>query len=114
MRVTSAFWVAAFIRRCNAEGMPAVVMRRGASEAGAIFVVADRLDGTSDLYAPAPQSEFHEGRPGDRLFQRVAERVAGETVSARLEKEKRFDPDFWVVAVETRDGAVPLDRAAEE
>ncbi len=86
-------------------------MRRGAAEAGAIFVLVDRLDGTSDLYGPAPQSAFREGWPGDRLFQRVAEREAADMIAARLDKEKRFDPDFWVVAVETREGSVPLDLA---
>jgi hypothetical protein len=30
-------------------------------------------------------------------------------VNARLEKEGRFDPDFWVVAVEDRQGRTLFD-----
>ena len=60
MRLTSAIWVSAYIRRCHLEGAFAVVRRRGAAEAGAIFVKLDRLDGTAALFAPAPQSLVDE------------------------------------------------------
>ncbi len=109
MRVKSGLWVAAFIRRCYREGSPAVVMRRGAEEAGAIFVVVDRLDGNSDLYAPAPQAEFSEAAPSDRLFQRVKEGVAGDAIRLAIEREVRFDPDVWVLAVEDRSARSFLD-----
>ncbi|HVZ13909.1 MAG TPA: DUF1491 family protein [Bauldia sp.] len=109
MRVTSALWVGAYVRRCYAEGAPAAVMKRGAEEAGAIFVIADRLDGTGDLYAPAPQASFDEGEPGDRLFQMVAPAAPLPEINERLEREKRFDPDLWVVAVEDREGRAFLD-----
>jgi hypothetical protein len=104
MRVKSGLWVAAFIRRCYREGAPAVVMRRGADEAGAIFVVVDRLDGSNDLYAPAPQAEFSEAAPSDRLFQRVQEGLDVDAIRAAIEREVRFDPDVWLVAVEDRSG----------
>ncbi len=103
-RVTSGLWVAAHVRRCNLEGAPAVVVRRGAEEAGAIFVVVDRLDGTSDLYGPAPQMVFDEARPSDRLFQKVAEGVDAAAIRDRVDSELKFDPDIWVVAVEDRGG----------
>jgi hypothetical protein len=104
MRLTSSLWVGAYIRRCNAQGAMAVVSRHGADEAGAIFVIIDRLDGTSDLYAPAPQTAFEDAMPSDRLFQKVIERGSGEAISERIGRETRFDPDLWVVAVEDRDG----------
>jgi hypothetical protein len=108
MRVTSALWVSAFVRRCYVEGAIATVARRGAEEAGAIFVIVDWLDQTNDLYGPAPQSAF-EGRPSDRLFQRVKEREPADAIAAALERETRFDPDIWVVAVEDRAGRAFLD-----
>ena len=37
MRLKSALWVAAYLRRCQVEGSAAVVRRRGAEEAGAVF-----------------------------------------------------------------------------
>lgn len=110
MRVTSALFVSAYIRRCNLEGATAALVQRGAEEAGAIFVSVDRLDGTVDLYAPAPQTAFDD-RPAERLFQRVQERVAPAEVEERLRRERRFDPDLWVVAIEDRAGRCFLDLA---
>ena len=60
MRVTSSLWVGAYVRRCFGAGAFAAVARRGAEEAGAIFVIVDRLNGTADLYGPAPQAVFDE------------------------------------------------------
>jgi hypothetical protein len=85
-------------------------MRKGAEEAGAIFVVVDRLDGSNDLYAPAPQAEFFEASPSDRLFQRVSEGLAGDAIRTAIEREVRFDPDVWVVAIEDRKGRSFLDQ----
>jgi hypothetical protein len=108
MRVTSALWVSAYVRRCFVEGMTAAVSRKGSEEAGAIFVVVDRLDGTADLFGPAPQSAF-DSTPSDRLFQRLMERVPPAEVAQRIEKERRFDPDVWVVDVEDKAGRSFLD-----
>ena len=57
--------VALFLRRCGAEGQSAVLRRRGAAEAGAIFVKVDGLDGRSALYEPASavgKVELERGR----------------------------------------------------
>jgi hypothetical protein len=97
------------MRRCFVEGASAVVVRRGAEEAGAIFVIVDRLGGTADLYGPAPQAVFDESRPSERLFQLVAAADPLADVDARIEREMRFDPDLWVIAVEDRDGRAFLD-----
>jgi len=112
MRVTSALWVAAYVRRCHGEGAFAVVVRRGAEEAGAIIVTVDRLDGTNDLYLPAPQSAFDAAQPDERLFLRVLERAGADEISARLASERRFDSDIWIVTVEDREGRSFLELAA--
>jgi hypothetical protein len=84
-------------------------MRKGAEEAGAIFVVVDRLDGRHDLYGPAPQSAFSESAPTDRLFQRVVEGEDAGAIQTAIERETKFDPDVWVVSVEDRSGRCFLD-----
>jgi hypothetical protein len=104
MRVTSSLWVGAYVRRCLGHGISTVVARHGADEAGAIFVRVDRLDGTADLYAPAPQATFAEARPDDRRFQRVAEGEPSARIDERLTREIRFDPDLWIVVLEDREG----------
>ncbi|HEY7458004.1 MAG TPA: DUF1491 family protein [Xanthobacteraceae bacterium] len=114
MRLKSAIWVAAYVRRCHLEGAFAVVRRRGAEEAGAIFVKISRLDGTAALYGPAPQSAFEGARPGDRRFvlSFAAGFVADADVEARLGRELGFDSDLWIVEVEDRAGRHFLDLAA--
>lgn len=100
MRVTSEFWVTALLRRVFSDGGFASIVRRGAAEAGAVFVLARGRDGTSDLLAPAPQAGYGESRPDERLFALEAEAADEETVARRMEREARFDPDFWVVEIE--------------
>jgi hypothetical protein len=111
MRLKSAVWVAAYVRRCYVEGAFAAVRRRGAEEAGAIFVKINRLDGTAELFGPAPQSAFDAARPTDRLFTRcLAEPPAPDAkVEQRLARELRFDPDVWIIEVEDRMGRHFLD-----
>lgn len=114
MRLKSALFVAAHLRRCNGEGASAVIVRRGAEEAGAVYCVVDRLDGTSDLYGPAPQTAFATDRPSERLFQPVAQRVDEAEIARRLAREKSFDPDIWVIAIEDREGRHFLELADVE
>jgi hypothetical protein len=111
MRLKSALWVAAYIRRCQVEGVFAVLRRRGAEEAGAVFVRISRLDGTSDLFGPAPQSAFDAAASAARAFSRsFNEQPAPDaTVDAYLARELKFDPDIWIVEVEDRSGRNFLD-----
>ena len=114
MRLKTALWVAAYLRRCQVEGLFAVVRRRGAEEAGAVFVRVCRLDGTSDLFGPAPQSAFDAAQSGGRAFaQSLASQSAPDAdVEAYLARQIKFDPDLWIVEVEDRAGRNLLDLVA--
>ena len=111
MRLKTGIWVAAYLRRCQVEGAAAVLRRRGAEEAGAIFIKVSRLDGTADLYGPAPQSAFDEARPSERAFSAsLAVLPAPEAdIEAYLARQFRFDPDLWIVEVEDPGGRHFLD-----
>ena len=114
MRLKSSIWVSAYVRRCDIEGAFAAVRRRGAEEAGAIFIKLNRLDGTGTLYGPAPQSLFDEARPADRLFTALVGGAAPAPeadIEARLAREIKFDPDVWIVEAEDRKGRHFLDDA---
>jgi hypothetical protein len=113
MRLKSAIWVAAYIRRCQVEGIFAAVRRHGADEAGAIFIKVNRLDGSADLYGPAPQAAFDQAQPTDRAFAApLKKQPAPEAdVEAYLVREMRFDPDVWIVETEDRGGRHLLDLA---
>lgn len=112
MRLKSGIWVAAYLRRCATEGAFAAVRRRGAEEAGAVFVKIDRLDGTAELYGPAPQTAFEDARPIDRAFVACLKTQPAPAADAEdyLRKQIRFDPDIWIVEVEDKAGRNFLDR----
>jgi hypothetical protein len=112
MRLRADIWVAAYLRRCSVEGAFAALRRRGAAEAGAIFVKLDRLDGTAALFGPAPRSETGE-RGIDRQWRRMHadEWIESVEVERRLAREIGFDPDIWIIEVEDRQGRAFLDLA---
>jgi hypothetical protein len=112
MRLKSGIWVAAYLRRAQVEGVFGAVRRRGAEEAGAVFIIVNRLDGTATLYSPAPQSAFDDAQPAERIFTASlggATPVPEAEVEARLARETRFDPDIWIVEIEDRAGRHFLD-----
>ena len=88
-----------------------MLRRRGAEEAGAVFIKISKLDGTADIYGPAPQSTFDEARPADRAFIRSlkTEAVSEADAEAYLTRQIKFDPDVWIVEVEDRAGRNFLD-----
>jgi hypothetical protein len=105
-RLTSDFWVSAYLRQAALDGLVAVLRRRGAREAGAIFVKLDRLDGTAALYGPAPQALADES--GARRFQLILDSDPG-SIEERVARERRFDPDLWLIEIENREGDPRLD-----
>jgi hypothetical protein len=112
MRLKSAIWVAAYLRRCQTEGVFCAVRRRGAEEAGAVFVKVATLDGNAMLYVPAPQTVYDDSRPIERFFTPVSPQPVPEAaVEERLVREIRFDPDAWIVETEDRAGRHFLDLA---
>jgi hypothetical protein len=112
-RLRTDFWVAALRRRAEAAGAFVSVARKGAEEAGAIFVVVDRRNGCFDLYGPAPQSVFDD-RPTDRLFSVLAREVPEEKTASRMAQELRFDPDLWLIDIEDREGRCFIELAPDE
>jgi hypothetical protein len=114
MRLKSGIWVAAYVRRCFIEGAFAAVRRRGAEEAGAIYIKINRLDGTGQLYGPAPQSVFDDAQPVGRVFTAILGAAAPAIeadIEGRLVREIRYDPDVWIIEVEDRAGRHFLDDA---
>ena len=109
MRLKSEIWVKAYLRRCQGEGLAAVLVRRGDADAGAIYIKVSRLDGTALLYGPAPAG-LEEARE-ERRWQPCLEReTTPETeADAYLERQVEFDPDIWIVTVEDRLGRHFLD-----
>ncbi|MGL4439658.1 MAG: DUF1491 family protein [Bosea sp. (in: a-proteobacteria)] len=100
-RLRSDFWVSAYLRQRASAGVVAVLRRRGAAEAGAVFIKVDRLDGAARLYAPAPPDLDASGH--ERRFELVLESDP-LAIEDRITRELRFDSDLWLVEVEDRTG----------
>ena len=111
MRLKSAIWVAGYIRRAQVEGAHAMLRRRGADEAGAVFIKVSRLDGTAEVFGPAPQTAFDEARPSDRAFIRTLKTQPAPEADAEayLARQIKFDPDIWIIEVEDSGGRNFLD-----
>jgi len=111
-RLKSSIWVAGYLRRCQSAGVFGAVRRRGAEEAGAVFVKVALMDGTALLFVPAPQTAYDDSRPVERVFTQSPPQAVDEpAIEARLAKEIGFDPDVWIVEIEDREGRHFLDLA---
>lgn len=103
IRVTSQLWVSAFIAQHMAQTRFCAPLKKGADGAGAIYITVDHLDGTNTLFGPAPQLFFDEDSDdGERVFEPLLIEVEGLTCRERLQKEQKFDPDIWIIALEDR------------
>jgi hypothetical protein len=109
MRLKSELWVKAYLRRCRVEGADAVLVRRGDTDAGAIYIKVARLDGTAALYGPAPAGL--DGAREERRWQPCLQRAPAPEAEADtyLARQIDFDPDIWIVTVEDRQGRHFLD-----
>jgi hypothetical protein len=114
MRITSEMWVGAYLRRCQAEFVQAVVVRRGDAAAGAIFISVDLLDGNVRLYGPAPAGLAGGDAARRWVFCLEGATVAAQEAKAFLARQIAFDSDLWILEVEDRSGRHFLDDALVE
>jgi hypothetical protein len=107
MRLKSAIWIDAFLRRNAIEGKYGAVVYRGAEEAGAVFIAINHLDGSFTLLAPPPGPSHDDN--GERLWIRdVSQRLTWDEVREKMASRRRVDDDLWLVEVEDRNGLAGL------
>ncbi|MEK9673546.1 MAG: DUF1491 family protein [Rhodospirillaceae bacterium] len=104
-RLTSDVWIMAHVRRCNADDVPAMVVRRGDDRAGALILKLNMLNGTSRVLS---QATGPDGNPGWLAAFDGEARPDAEADDYVARAVKR-DPDIWVVEIEHRDGWHPFD-----
>lgn len=102
-RLKSALYVQALVRRCESAGAQAYLVRRGAEEAGAVFLKINRLDGNVTVLSPARRGE-------EKVWTRPLGETCDEVRAADyFAKQLRFDPDIWIVEIEDRQGRTFVD-----
>ena len=111
MRLKSGIWVSAFLRRFQVQGMFGAVIRKGAEEAGAVYVIVNHLDGTCHLFGPAP-GPSHDEEGERRWNSELSSPTAMPDIDALLARKLRFDPDICIVEVEDRKGTAGLVASA--
>ena len=102
-RLTSSFWVHAYLRRLSLWNIPAFVTSHGDDTAGAVLVKLNTLDGQAKAFV----RQF-DLVTGQRDWQVLAEGSEGD-VDASITKQRSFDSDLWVIEVEDREGRHLLD-----
>lgn len=101
-RLATGFWVAAYRARAEAAGLPVYIARRGDDTAGAVLVKCATLNGQAALWAR--EYDLESGR---RQWSRIAQGPEAE-IDATARRQAGFDPDLWIIEVESREGRVLL------
>ena len=102
-RLTTDFWVAAYLNRLRLSDIPAFVVAKGDATAGAVLVKQNTLDGRARVF----QRSF-DLMTGERAWITLTEGDEAE-VDAAIARQRGFDRDLWVIEVEDRDGRHLLD-----
>jgi len=102
-RLTSRFWVDAYLARLRFQDIPAFVVAHGDDTGGAVLVKLSTLDGRAMVF----QRSF-DLMSGERRWIELSSGPEAEVDDA-IARQRGFDPDIWVIEVEDRQGRHLLD-----
>jgi hypothetical protein len=100
MALKSKIWVKGHLRACFVAGLSGVVARRGAEEAGAVYVQVFVAPDRVILRAPAPGPAFHAQGHRSWSFPLGKAPVTPAEARAYLDRQIAFDPDIWIVDID--------------
>lgn len=112
-RLKTEIWVAAMIRRYEAQGVPVMVIAKGDVDGGAVLVKHNRFAAGCRLYAqvrtPEGEAAWMAVGGGEKAGDdaRAQERSCDEYIR----RERDIDPDVWAIEVEDTSGVFILDGA---
>ena len=107
-RLKSRIWVQAQIRMCDLAHLPVYVVSRGDPDAGVIILRLNRLDGTCHLFTQARTAA------GERAWTKASGadaegRLEDAAADAYIARQRKFDPDLWVIEIEDPERRYLLD-----
>lgn len=94
-----------WIRRAQAKGLMATVVRKGDADAGALFLKLNRFKAGCEVFAGAVAPD---GSPA-WLRSTGADPVPEREADAYLARQAGYDPDLWVVEIEDPKGQFVFD-----
>lgn len=102
-RLTTDFWIGAYLARLQAAAIPAFITAKGDPTAGAVAVKVATLNGRASVFTRA------FGPDGERIWSPLAEDAEEAEADAALSRQRSFDPDLWVVEIEDKAGRTLLE-----
>jgi hypothetical protein len=104
-RLKTGLWIRALIRRCDLAAVAVAVAARGDVDSGAVLLkFRDRAAGCSVLAQV-------RRRDGELVWMRATGQapVAETEADAYIARQRRRDPDLWVVEIECEAAAALID-----
>ncbi len=101
-RLTSDFWIQAYFQRLGAANLHHYVLKKGDKTAGAILIKVNLLNGQAVLF------QRETGPDGGRRWVQTGAGPEAE-IDQSILRQSGFDPDLWVLEVESVSGETLLD-----
>jgi hypothetical protein len=104
-RLLTNIWVQACVRRGSVEGISVTVVNKGDPARGSVLVKLNRRAAGCVVLTETRDDS------GGRAWLRGTgpEPVAEAEADAYIARNRKYDPDLWVIEVEDRDGRLPFD-----
>jgi len=102
-RLTTEFWVAAYLARLRQAAIPVYIAAKGDPTAGAVAMKCATMDGRATLWR-----RVFDPLADTRTWVCTMDAPESE-IDAALHRERARDPDLWVIEVEDRRGRHLLD-----
>lgn len=99
MLLSTDVWVSGLIRRAEIAGAFATVVKKGDARAGTVILKAyNSSQRSARLYSAVT------GADGEPLWMQPVASPFEHELDDYIERQRRYDPDLWVVEIEDREG----------
>ncbi|MCY4302505.1 MAG: DUF1491 family protein [Aestuariivita sp.] len=97
-RLTSKFWVQAYLARLQLADIPGYVVVHGDDSAGEVYIKVNNLNGEAQL--------MHRSYDLHRAQRSWMELLGGSEakIDAMIDRQRSIDPDLWVIEIEDSSG----------
>lgn len=98
-RLKTGLWARALMRLVQGQGHGAMLLKKGDEDAGALLIVLTDRQNQLVVLRVAALGQGWERLPMDDA----------SALDAYLERQKRYDPDLWILEITVHDVAEPIE-----